>query len=675
MRTLAILGTLVALFAGSATAGDYYVNGSTGSDRVEYGGSLQKPWKTVGYALAQIPRDANRHVIHVVGGQVYSPATNGESYPLAMRPRVSVIGVDGASAPVFESGNASGFVLRSDEAFDAAVRYENLAFRRGSAAIVLGGALRDHEPTIANCTFLDIAQDGIRIEPIGFSLTAPKIVGCRFLGGSRGIFALISGSLRSHCFVAPRVVECRFEDLREGILVDHGHDDPQLSAIALEVVACRFVRCTVGIVNSSETLQENDRNHMVVRGSAFSEIGALGISVQCTYGGKIDNLAIEDCTFLTDRPGTTGIQLADCGPMSACLLRRLFLRGLATGLRITGSFLGRGIPRVIFEESEITSCQVGCWLGQSRSSFEFESRRNRYFGNRTAMKIDGDVPSTATIRIDSTILAESTSDGLVIDTSARVIGRGLTIARNGGTGLRVINAASTSSFDHCVASDNSTEVSGTLALTWSVLKGMSYTGVGNLQADPLLALPSYKLTASSPCVDAGSVFASLPAFDYEGDARIVTGPRGAVPDIGADEFVPEGSVHVYGTPGFVAPSYRPRIGSANRTVRVGADLQVSLRGAVAADGRRADAAVLIVGFRDRFRAALGVDSTSILWTDPSAILPPSAVDTLGRSSQTVRIPDAPVWVGLTFATQWIVVAASIPPGLTTTDALRATIGS
>jgi parallel beta-helix repeat protein len=68
-----------------------------------------------------------------------------------------------------------------------------------------------------------------------------------------------------------------------------------------------------------------------------------------------------------------------------------------------------------------------------------------------------------------------------------------------------------------------------------------YDGTGNIDADPLFADPGsgdYHLGPGSPCVDAGTNDApSLPAYDFEGDPRVMDGNRDgtAVVDMGVDE--------------------------------------------------------------------------------------------------------------------------------------------
>ena len=84
-----------------------------------------------------------------------------------------------------------------------------------------------------------------------------------------------------------------------------------------------------------------------------------------------------------------------------------------------------------------------------------------------------------------------------------------------------------------------------------------YTGVGNIQSDPLFAFgASYGLSSGSPCIGSGDI-SMLPADDFdldddgdlgealpvdiEGELRV----NGMAPDIGADEFCPKGLLAQY----------------------------------------------------------------------------------------------------------------------------------
>lgn len=71
--------------------------------------------------------------------------------------------------------------------------------------------------------------------------------------------------------------------------------------------------------------------------------------------------------------------------------------------------------------------------------------------------------------------------------------------------------------------------------------GTAPLAYGNLSADPRLVdmvSGDYHLAPDSPCIDAADASApSLPAVDFEGDARLL----GAAPDIGVDEFFAPGT--------------------------------------------------------------------------------------------------------------------------------------
>ncbi len=92
--------------------------------------------------------------------------------------------------------------------------------------------------------------------------------------------------------------------------------------------------------------------------------------------------------------------------------------------------------------------------------------------------------------------------------------------------------------------DTSPEVFGTVmsepVITYSDIDG-GYTGVGNIDADPLFVdagSGDYHLAPGSPCIDAGlNTAPDLPAYDFEGDPRIVDGDVDGVPiaDMGVDE--------------------------------------------------------------------------------------------------------------------------------------------
>jgi hypothetical protein len=129
----------------------------------------------------------------------------------------------------------------------------------------------------------------------------------------------------------------------------------------------------------------------------------------------------------------------------------------------------------------------------------------------------------------------------------------------------------------------------------------AHPGIGNLFTNPLLIRPLYKLSPFSPCLDRGDPAATLPATDYEGDARAsISRVNGnAHPDLGADEYVLSGSARKYGLIGFGYFNFFPEIGSANSRVVIGEVLNVELTNAVLrVFGTPARDAFLAMGFRD-----------------------------------------------------------------------------
>ena len=83
---------------------------------------------------------------------------------------------------------------------------------------------------------------------------------------------------------------------------------------------------------------------------------------------------------------------------------------------------------------------------------------------------------------------------------------------------------------------------GEPVVSFSDIQGQDvYTGTGNISADPWFVDPAngdFHLLRDSPCIDAGTNGApSLPAYDFEGDPRIIdgNGDGTATVDMGVDE--------------------------------------------------------------------------------------------------------------------------------------------
>ena len=204
---------------------------------------------------------------------------------------------------------------------------------------------------------------------------------------------------------------------------------------------------------------------------------------------------------------------------------------------------------------------------------------------------------------------------------------------------------------------------------------------GNLGlTDPLLSRPTYKLLPGSPCIDRVAPSATTPLYDFEGDPRVVVagGSSATLLDIGADEFVPQGSARPYGTPGIGKGLLFPRISSANTAVRYGTSLTLDLTGALSQlSGQAASSALLTFGWDDDSGVLpmdLGVFglSGSLLWNDFVTTFPIQPVTAAGTASYTTAIPNNQALVGLTSTYQWF---ALMPGGdIVSSNGLRATIG-
>jgi len=93
---------------------------------------------------------------------------------------------------------------------------------------------------------------------------------------------------------------------------------------------------------------------------------------------------------------------------------------------------------------------------------------------------------------------------------------------------------------NCVAWANVPDqiVGGTPVISYSVVQGGA-AGTGNITEDPLVTPITFRLTASSPCIDAGTDTNTPPA-DIDGELRVDDPAHSnavSIVDIGADEFV------------------------------------------------------------------------------------------------------------------------------------------
>ena len=132
---LASAGAFLALSL-TATANDYYVSATLGSDR-NTGDRPRQAWLTLTHALDVIPapRVGETHVIHLAPG-VYGPEL-GEQFPLDMRPRIQVVGDQGPRSVVIEGSGTEQLLRFSSNSMGDAQSFERDSVLRGVTLLSL----------------------------------------------------------------------------------------------------------------------------------------------------------------------------------------------------------------------------------------------------------------------------------------------------------------------------------------------------------------------------------------------------------------------------------------------------------------------------------------------------------------------------------------------------------
>jgi hypothetical protein len=284
---LAFSLSIVSLFAGSASAGDWYVDAVNGSNSND-GSSPATAWLTIGHAVAQVPAGSER--IFIAAG-TYGPGI-GEVFPIAPKPGHQLIGAPGEPRPIVTANNAAGSLLFRFEStaaqplqFGADTRLEHLELRRAANGIELVAQAGEVSPTFVDLrvermihTGLWIRGDGGVCEPtlarvdigvtepasssysiVASSSTAPGITlrasDCVY-SSSGGIGAFLVGEIDA------RFERCVFDSLGSGaisLMADQGETLrlacidtaitynfwPLACSNVRGVMSAEFTRCTV----------------------------------------------------------------------------------------------------------------------------------------------------------------------------------------------------------------------------------------------------------------------------------------------------------------------------------------------------------------------------------------------------------------------------------------------
>jgi hypothetical protein len=680
---LAALGHVAALTA----QGPYYVDGMLGVDGVGYGTSPAQPYRTITHAIAQAGAPATGTLtIKIQGGRVYSPATNGETFPLAPPPGVTLEGVPGSGGllpDLTPPAGAIGVQLDPNVSYGAnSALLRNMMVSSGDCGVRAGSTPGGmHVVGIENCHFHGQASYGIRFDGQGgddrlsmrdatfagasVGVSAVRSVGpplqaslerCRFDGlsvafgagplpgswSSIGVVALISMQHCSFvlCGIGVRVLEmpctatfdaCRFIDCGRGVdldSTDSGHPN-----FSVHMDNSTFAGCLMGL----RMHNWSGDNNAVLVDSTFSqcETGVDGLVLQ--LASNIFDL--RDCSFLDNQ---TGLRIfpGDAWVSYCSVTRCRFLRG-DTGLQMLDWYTSGGTIQLEVSHS--------LFAGQSASSIQWQWSSGWIDGHDA--------------RIDSSTFADNL---VALDALPEVAGWGL-----GSRVAQTIFAGNGTDIIHWQHPGWPSLLSCIECLT----DGPTLPGATNqVLTDAQLLRPSYKLAPTSPCIDAATWTGPV-GTDYEGDPRPSPGAVGAPArlDLGADEFVPTGSLRPYGTPGFTSFGMTPRIGTTSSTASIGSTFDVDLSAATSPGAL----AILALGFREAAPPLLfdlaEVGIAGSLWLEPEIFQAPIAASPTGAASFTQAIPNFAWLVGLPVYFQWLVVAPL--EGMVTSDGLRVTLGT
>ena len=686
MKQLLLSAFLFLLAVTSASAQTYfYVNGSTGIDSLAAGRgqSAASPWKTIGFALANVPAQtvSTSAMVYVEGNQVYSSTTNGEVFPLTPVYNVSIEGryaVHGNKPVLQVPAGGTAFVFPSGVVFNRnQVTIESLVVRGGDYGMRMGAAPGfRHRPRVQFCVFDGQAQAPVRIDNGGAAIQDPRFFQNTFANGYKGMMLYSSGN---GAITRPDVEECRFQGFANAA-IEVEDRSPGGGSVGGLFRSNWFDDCGTGI--RIRSAQGAVTTAATIRTSRFANIADWAVDVQLEY--PYDPIVtIDECAMLDCGGGVrlTGTPL----PGSYTLTMS---RNVIKDCDVGAAFfvLGQGTIDVVSRDNVIDSCTTGVdfQIGSSATpplQFTYDSQRDRVLGGVRGVRIVAGSPGSITFRSG---MICGTGTAVTLTTSFQVVMHHMTIADNGTAIFALAAPGAGSAFSHLVLAGNGLDAlsNGAVAFTRSCFASSTWPGVGNLNAtDPQLLRPSYKLAPTSPCIDAGDPAGGLVATDYEGDPRASVGVQNgpAVPDLGADEYVYAGSARPYGTGGFARHNVFPRIAAASPNAPIGSVVQVELTGAVFPFSS-VPTKFAICGFgltEDPTPGPFDLASVgfpgSYVWNDMLGLFPIEAVSATGTATQLVPIPNNPWFVGQPLHFQWF-VWMPVTVGVVSSDALRVTPG-
>jgi hypothetical protein len=664
----------------------HYVDGQTGNDVATAGSSALTPWRTIGYAMTQVTAPASGSMeLRIAGNQAYGSATNGEVFPLALPPRIT-LRADPASAgasPIFmPSAGQTTIELAATSTYPGDyLLCEGIWFNGGIYGIHCGAApLQSHALSITQCRFSDQSGAGIYVGSDGSALEL-AVFNCEFLGVGRVANGIEAHMLAVNCDHHIEVAGCRFRGLDNGLLTASTWFILGDGLMQSTVARSDFEDCNYGMQFRHPPQTGSIGTYAVTRTRVASCDVGIGILDSQTFGAYGDKtLDVEHCWIHSCATGIqVGAPLGQNGFDAETTVAHIKDSAIAdcnTGTTIYASFRGYDS---FFATDTIWSNNVtgiGARAGGDTAGIQVDLQRCRVLNSTNGLEMVLHSTPDSRVRLEACVIAGCNGDAISYSAfggqpgyPAQTYGyfHHLTLADNGRAmafaSLPISYSATNNAF-----TNNAADLDLAATVSTSMTDGTNLAGTNNtVTANMQLLRPSFKPAPNSPCIDAGA--ASGVGYDYEGDSYPAPG---TAPDIGADEFYSTGSSRTYGTASTGATNHQPAIGPTGGSAAIGSAIPIEL--AINPPPSSVAFAVLGVGYSELAPfEPIQIAPGSMIWVEASTLSQPMAIPASGMLGINQYVPPIAGLVGLSFHAQWLVLLSG--GELVTSDGLRITLGS
>jgi hypothetical protein len=295
---LASAGAILALSL-TATANDYYVSATAGSDR-NSGDRPREAWLTLTHALATVPDPIGGefHVIHVAPG-TYGLAL-GEQFPLEMRPRVQVVGDQGSRTVILQGSGTEQLVRFSSNSMGDAQSFERdsvlrgVTLQSGGFGILIDAQWASVAPTLEDIEVHDIKGAGVHLLSYGASglgSFAPLLDSVSIWNATPNLHVGVQGaSAPSHV----ELVDCLFRDSTGNAIELFNSADSgrlYLTAMRTRIVGHGGDSVHVSYANGA-------RIYSTFQACELLQSASSGIHVLCDGAtGGLTDLTLDHCTI------------------------------------------------------------------------------------------------------------------------------------------------------------------------------------------------------------------------------------------------------------------------------------------------------------------------------------------------------------------------------------------